>query len=372
MPIERERKFLIPTRQAQDLIRPEMPRIRIEQHYLSGPQSQDELRVRRTQTLAGIAYCATLKQGHGLERLETEIQLEAAAAQILIGQAEASLRKDRFVLLASAAITLDFYQGGIPDRSDYAVLEIEQQPDAADITAFNAAALGLSQAQEVTDQPGAHNRHFATELNRIERPTISPAEWIGEISQRLDGRTEPLVVTIGGASGSGKTTLIEQLKSCFEQLAVISTDNYYIGKSRMESELPPAISGNFDHPSAVDIERLADQLEQLKAGQTIDQPQYSMQIGEPTGRYTKIAPARLILIEGIVANQPAIARQADLTATTQVDPGIRLARRIQRDKTRTGQTPEQIMAYVMNVAEPAYLSYHYTCDSHADYAIDCN
>jgi uridine kinase len=85
----------------------------------------------------------------------------------------------------------------------------------------------------------------------------------------------PFIVGISGSSGSGKTSLVEILKHHFKaehevsslKIAFISADAYYRSlDTEEEQERAAKQEFDFDHPDALDLERLAEDLERLKQG----------------------------------------------------------------------------------------------------------
>ena len=83
-----------------------------------------------------------------------------------------------------------------------------------------------------------------------------------------------LVIGIAGGSGSGKTTVVRALtEQLNEKVVVLPQDSYYKDSSHLPLEERQKV--NFDHPSSIDFQLLAEQLAQLKEGKTIEQPVYS-------------------------------------------------------------------------------------------------
>lgn len=111
MNLERERKFICPTQQVDQLLPPTSEATEIHQWYLSPRGSDDELRVRQLITSGAPHFIATLKQGSGLDRLETEVALTESAAHELRALAYAELQKTRYSL-GKAGMTLDLFKNG--------------------------------------------------------------------------------------------------------------------------------------------------------------------------------------------------------------------------------------------------------------------
>lgn len=93
----------------------------------------------------------------------------------------------------------------------------------------------------------------------------------------------PLIIGIAGGTGSGKTTLVENLKEQFgADISVLPHDNYYAAHHDMSLEERQAL--NYDHPAAFDTDRMIQDLEDLKAGKTVQCPVYDYAIHDRTKR----------------------------------------------------------------------------------------
>ena len=82
----------------------------------------------------------------------------------------------------------------------------------------------------------------------------------------------PTLIAICGGSCSGKTTLAAHLKTLLkDECLILSQDDYYfdITEVPFEGRLP-----NFDHPNAMNFERLCEDMKGLKRGQPISPPKY--------------------------------------------------------------------------------------------------
>lgn len=109
----------------------------------------------------------------------------------------------------------------------------------------------------------------------------------------------PLIIGIAGGTGSGKTTLVENLKEQFgADISVLPHDNYYAAHHDMSLEERQAL--NYDHPAAFDTDRMIQDLEDLKAGKTVQCPVYDYAIHDRTEATLTLAPNKVILVEGIL------------------------------------------------------------------------
>jgi len=139
----------------------------------------------------------------------------------------------------------------------------------------------------------------------------------------------PVIVGVAGASGSGKTSIAEliagRLTGC-QRVLSISSDNYY-------KTLGPGVASaeyNFDHPSAIDFDLLADNLECLRRGDDCEVPNYDFVTHKRTDKTTHVCgkSTSVIIIDGIFALwAPRVRSQCDVTIFCSEDLDICLARR---------------------------------------------
>src|SRR5688572_879760 len=82
------------------------------------------------------------------------------------------------------------------------------------------------------------------------------------------------IIGVAGGSGSGKTTLAWRLCEALgtDRCAVLAQDHYYIDQSaRFDGD---GGSVNFDHPGSIDFPLLAQHLQALGAGKSVQVPIY--------------------------------------------------------------------------------------------------
>lgn len=153
------------------------------------------------------------------------------------------------------------------------------------------------------------------------------------------------IILICGGSGSGKSTLAKK----FKDATIISTDNFYIGKSKMV----PMENGeyDFDDPSAVDLDECAQIALDLADGKEVLVPEYDMVISERVG-WIKIVPAKsgLVIVEGVFALCEPLRQIGDLKIFIDTPTDERLARRINRDSER-GRSVAEIIKHSIQVEE---------------------
>ncbi len=179
-----------------------------------------------------------------------------------------------------------------------------------------------------------------------------------------------LVIGIAGGSGSGKTTVVnaitEKLK---EKVVVIPQDSYYKDSSHLPMEDRQQI--NFDHPEAIDFTLLCDQLKELKAGKTVEQPVYSyITCSRSKTETVTVEPEEVIIIEGIlVFTCKELREQMDIKIFVDADDDDRLMRVMARDILERGKTVETVIERYTKTVKPMYLQFIEPSKRYADIII---
>lgn len=152
----------------------------------------------------------------------------------------------------------------------------------------------------------------------------------------------PLIIGIAGGTGSGKTTLVENLKEQFgADISVLPHDNYY--------------AAHHDHPAAFDTDRMIQDLEDLKAGKTVQCPVYDYAIHDRTEETLTLAPNKVILVEGIlIFENKALRDLMDIKIFVDTDADVRILRRILRDVKERGRTLESVMEQYLTTVKPMH------------------
>jgi uridine kinase len=168
----------------------------------------------------------------------------------------------------------------------------------------------------------------------------------------------PYFLGIAGGSASGKTTLLKSLLDHFPSnaLTLISQDNYY----RDRASLPHSADGeiNFDHPDAINLDKLAADLKRIAAGETVHIQEYTFNNPNIVPKTIHYAPAPIIVVEGLfVLTHPDMSAMLDLKVFVDADEHIRLSRRIRRDFEERGYTMDQVLDYYERFVVPMYRQY---------------
>ncbi len=197
-----------------------------------------------------------------------------------------------------------------------------------------------------------------------------PAPQSNEYNLNMTNQPTPLVIGIAGGSGSGKSTVAQEILNRVgpDQIAFLPHDSYY----RDLSGLPPVQRAevNFDHPNSLETELMIRHIQHLKQYQPINLPIYDFSIHTRTSQHIKIAPRRIILVEGILIFAEASLRELfDIKIFVDTDSDLRFIRRLQRDIAERGRTHESVVQQYLKTVRPMHLEFVEPSKRYADVII---
>jgi uridine kinase len=178
-----------------------------------------------------------------------------------------------------------------------------------------------------------------------------------------------LIIGIAGGSGSGKSTITELLKNKFgEDVTVINHDNYY--KAQHDKPFEERIKTNYDAPDAFETDLLAEHLELLRQGFSIDCPIYDYSIHDRTDRVRRVSPSSVVIIDGIlVLADPRLRSLMDVKIFVDTDADVRILRRIRRDVNERGRTLDSVINQYVSTVKPMHEMYVEPSKKYADVII---
>jgi len=124
---------------------------------------------------------------------------------------------------------------------------------------------------------------------------------------------------------------------------------------------------NWDHPDAFDHDLLVEHLERLAAGEAVEKPVYDFVAHTRGSRTEMVAPADVIVIDGILLFVDERVRElCDVKVFVDTDADIRLIRRIRRDMASRGRPLEEILDQYLTTVQPMHLQFVEPSKRYAD------
>ena len=150
------------------------------------------------------------------------------------------------------------------------------------------------------------------------------------------------LVGVAGGSGSGKTTFPRAPRPAApESVCIVSQDDYYLPIERQLKDANGRV--NFDLPSALDLDLLAEDLRCLAQGEAVYRQEYTYNMAtEP--KWMEVRPAKVILVEGLFLFQhPSLRKLFNLKVFVEASEEVQLNRRIARDGRERGYPLADVM-----------------------------
>ena len=177
------------------------------------------------------------------------------------------------------------------------------------------------------------------------------------------------VVAVIGASGSGKTRLVSTLvSSSSARFTVLRVDDYYRELDHLDFASRDRV--NFDHPDAIEFERLAVDLTALRSGKAIAAPIYDFSRHTRASATRTVNSADIIVLEGVLAMADLATRAlVDYLVFVNSSLDICLARRIARDATERGRSEASVIDFWESRAMPMFEQFVATWREEADLVV---
>jgi uridine kinase len=178
-----------------------------------------------------------------------------------------------------------------------------------------------------------------------------------------------VVIGLAGCSGSGKTTLANELARTLNGIH-FPLDNYY----RDLSHLPPdeRAGKNFDDPATIESSLLASHVAALGRGEAVERPVYDFATHTRLpGRTETVLPGPVVIVEGIFALYYAeLLPLYRLAVYVDTPDQLCYHRRLRRDVTERGRTPESVRRQYETTVRPSALEWVRPSMANADLVVD--
>lgn len=164
------------------------------------------------------------------------------------------------------------------------------------------------------------------------------------------------LILIGGGTASGKTTMAKKISEFFDDVLIISIDNYY--NSNWNIPLKEREKINYDHPKSIEWALFKNQLRDLIGGRSVKMPQYDFTKHERMRERIHVEPASIIIVDGIFAlYDEEIRSMADIKIYVDTPSDIRFIRRLVRDINERGRTMESVINQYMSTVRPMHIAF---------------
>lgn len=177
-----------------------------------------------------------------------------------------------------------------------------------------------------------------------------------------------MIIGICGGSGSGKTTLLKRISKELKHLepSIFSMDNYYLPIHKQVTDANGEI--NFDLPTALDKDRLVQDLHDLMNGLPIEVKEYHFNAPPDKNTLITIQPSKLIIVEGLfLFHYEEVRKLIDFSIFMEVDPTTQLDRRLYRDQETRGYSREAILYQWDNHVLPCFQQFLLPYEHDADF-----
>ena len=178
---------------------------------------------------------------------------------------------------------------------------------------------------------------------------------------------KPLIIGIAGGTGSGKSTVARKVAESLPDASVafLEMDAYY--RDFRHLTLQELHHVNWDHPEAFDVELLNTHLAALSRGEHVETPVYEFAAHARSTRTLPIAPADVVVIDGILLlSDPSLRDLCEVKVYVDVDADIRLIRRIRRDTAIRGRSLESVLEQYLTTVQPMHLQFVEPSKRYAD------
>ena len=163
------------------------------------------------------------------------------------------------------------------------------------------------------------------------------------------------VIGVAGGSCSGKTTFAKLAVKILgeERASVLRQDDYYLDQSDKFDRDGGTV--NFDHPDAIEFSLLATHIKTIKAGSSIEVPQYDFTTHKRKIETVFFPVKEFVILDGtLILTQPEIVNLLDLAVYIQCDPTTRFQRRLKRDVEERGRTADGVKAQFDGQVQPMH------------------
>ena len=136
-------------------------------------------------------------------------------------------------------------------------------------------------------------------------------------------------------------------------MSVLYHDNYY--KQHDDMPFEERCKLNYDHPDAFDTDRMIQDIQALRRGETVHCPTYDYTVHNRSAETVEVHPTKVILIEGILIFENKELRDLmDIKIFVDTDADVRILRRILRDVKERGRSLDSVVEQYLTTVKPMH------------------
>lgn len=178
------------------------------------------------------------------------------------------------------------------------------------------------------------------------------------------------IIGVAGGTGSGKSTLVNKLREAFDEVDVVTLCHDYYYKSHKDLSIEERVKLNYDHPQSFDTNMMYEHIQMLKSGVPIERPVYSFVEHLRMEETVTVAPARVVIIDGILVFENEKLRDSmDIKVFVDTDADVRFARRLLRDVQERGRSMESVVNQYLTTVKPMHEEFVEPSKRYADVII---
>lgn len=181
------------------------------------------------------------------------------------------------------------------------------------------------------------------------------------------------IIGICGISGSGKTFYLNKLKDDLSEfhITTISFDDYYKPIHFQKKDENGKI--NFDLPSALNLQKFLEDLENIRNGKPIEIEKYHFNNNFKSKEKIILNPAPIIILEGIfIFHFNEILKVLNYKVFIEADLQTTFERRKNRDIKERGLNEDEVIYQWENHVLPSFQNYILPYKEHADMILHNN
>jgi uridine kinase len=180
--------------------------------------------------------------------------------------------------------------------------------------------------------------------------------------------SRPFLIAIAGPSCSGKTTTARLVAEVLPS-TIFSLDAYYYDLAGLSFEERARF--NFDHPDSLDSGMIAQHLQSLSEGKTVDRPVYDFPTHTRTTMTEAMTASEYLIVEGLFPLYwQAVRDLCDLKVFMDVPHRVCLPRRQARDIAERGRTIESVNEQYSATVQPMADAYVVPTKQYADLVLN--